>query len=178
MKEILLNTSYNIHPALLTYFPLVETTYVRFKGPMKTLHSNSICRYQRCATLQLSIRSCWFTHQLLKTTIWSSSTYKYGQGRLSSQNYSVRQSSKLFFLTSLFINQRLASIRFRVNSLKLVCVFFSQQMIAHQKLWKMHFISCKKFFLFFVFSSSPLFLPDCHCFRWWLKINLKGNDVT
>ena len=58
----------------------------------------------------------------------------------------------------------------------------SHQMIALQKLWKMLFISSKKLFSFlrylnFAFPSFPLFLPVNHCFRGWLKINLKVCDI-
>ena len=59
---------------------------------------------------------------------------------------------------------------------------FFHQMIALQKLRKMLFSSSKKLFSFsrysiFVFLSFPLFLPVGHCFRGWLKINLKVYDV-
>ena len=63
-------------------------------------------------------------------------------------------------------------------------IFISHQMIAPQKLWKMFFISSKKLSSFsrysnfcIVFPSSSLFLPVSHCFRGWLKINLKVYDV-
>ena len=60
--------------------------------------------------------------------------------------------------------------------------FIFHQMITRQKLWKMLFISSKKFFSFsrssilciFVF---PSFFPVTHCFTGWFKKNLKVFDV-
>ena len=61
-------------------------------------------------------------------------------------------------------------------------IFISHQMRALQKLWKMFFISSKKLFSFsrysnFCISIFPLFLPVSHCFRGWMKINVKFYDV-
>ena len=62
-------------------------------------------------------------------------------------------------------------------------IFIFHQMIVLQKLWKIFFISSKKIFSFlrysnfFLFLSSPLFLPVSHCFRGCSKINLKVYDV-
>ena len=72
--------------------------------------------------------------------------------------------------------------------LKLVSTIFYQVIVSHQiilfltlqKLWKMFFISSKNLFSFLRCSnylSSPLFIPVRHCFRGWLKINLKVCDV-
>ena len=74
------------------------------------------------------------------------------------------------------------------NNLKLAAAIFYQififnQMIALQKLWKMFFLfHLKSYFRsrdiqFFVFPSSPLFLPVSHCVRVCLKINLKVYDI-
>ena len=63
------------------------------------------------------------------------------------------------------------------------CYFlFFHQMIALQKLWKSLLFHLKSSFRswdiqFFVFPFSRLFLPVSHCFRKWLKINLKVYDV-
>ena len=55
-------------------------------------------------------------------------------------------------------------------------IFVFHQMIAHQKLWKFLFHLKSSFrsrdIQFFLFLSSPLFLPVSHCFRAWSKINL------
>ena len=51
-------------------------------------------------------------------------------------------------------------------------IFIYYQMIALQKYEK-----CFLFHLFFVFLSSPLFLPVSHCFRGWSKKNLKVYDT-
>ena len=61
-------------------------------------------------------------------------------------------------------------------------IFIFHQMITLQKLWNMFFISSLKLFSFsrysfFLFLSSPLFLPVSHCFRGWSKINRKVCDV-
>ena len=61
-------------------------------------------------------------------------------------------------------------------------IFFSDRMIALQKLRKMFFISSKKLFLFsrysdFCISVFSSFSPVSHCFRGWSKINLKVYDV-
>ena len=71
--------------------------------------------------------------------------------------------------------------------LKLVCAVFYQivifpQIIALQKLWKMFFISPKKFFSFSRYSKFcifvfPSFFPVSHCFRGWFEKNLKVYDV-
>ena len=71
--------------------------------------------------------------------------------------------------------------------LKLVSAIFYQififnQMIALEKLWKICFISSKKLFLFLRYSNFcifvfPSFFPVSHCFRSWLKKNLKVYDV-
>ena len=60
--------------------------------------------------------------------------------------------------------------------------FLSFFYFALQKLWKIFFIYLKSSFHFwdiqvFMFMSSPLFLPVCHCFRGWSKINLKVYDI-
>ena len=62
-------------------------------------------------------------------------------------------------------------------------IFISHQMIALQKLKNIFLFHLKNSFRsrdiqIFVFLSSPLFLPVCHCFRGWSKINLKVYDVT
>ena len=59
---------------------------------------------------------------------------------------------------------------------------FFYQMIALEKLWKMFFISSKKLILFSRYSNFcvfvfPCFFPVSHCFRSWLKKNLKVYDV-
>ena len=66
-------------------------------------------------------------------------------------------------------------------------IFIFHQMIAHQKLWKMFFISSKKLFLLLRYSNFcmrysnfcmftfPSFFQVNHCFRVWFKKNL--NDV-
>ena len=36
---------------------------------------------------------------------------------------------------------------------------------------------CSRNIQIFVFSSSPLFFPVCHCFRGWSKKNLEAYDI-
>ena len=57
-------------------------------------------------------------------------------------------------------------------------IFISHQMIALQKLLKMFLFHSKSSFhsrdiQIFVFPSSTLFPPVSHCFKAWLKTNLK-----
>ena len=76
---------------------------------------------------------------------------------------------------------------FRQCNLNLVSAIFYQififhQMIAFTKLWKMFFISSKKFFSCLRYSNFciflfPFFFPVSHCFRGWSKKNLKIYDV-
>ena len=61
-------------------------------------------------------------------------------------------------------------------------IFISQRMIVLQKLWKMFLFHPKSSFRsrdiqMFLFPSSPIFPPVSHCFKGWLKINLKVYDV-
>ena len=61
-------------------------------------------------------------------------------------------------------------------------IFFSHQMIALQKLWKMFIISSKKLFSFsrysdFCISIFPSFSTCQPFFRGWSKINLKVFDI-
>ena len=63
-------------------------------------------------------------------------------------------------------------------------IFVSHQMVALQNLWKMFFISSKKFFSFSRYSNLCIFVfPSfffssvSHCFRGWSKKNLKVYDV-
>ena len=60
---------------------------------------------------------------------------------------------------------------------------FFRQMIVLQKLRKMLLISSKKLFSFsrysnFCISVLSFFPPVGHCFRGWLKINLKVYDIV
>ena len=60
--------------------------------------------------------------------------------------------------------------------------FIFHQMIAlnnYQKSFLFHLKSsfCSRAIQIFVFPSSPLFFPAGHCFRRWLKINLKVYNV-
>ena len=60
---------------------------------------------------------------------------------------------------------------------------FLRQMIVLQKLRKMLLISSKKLFSFsrysnFCISVLSFFPPVGHCFRGWLKINLKVYDIV
>ena len=64
-----------------------------------------------------------------------------------------------------------ASVRYFLSNF-----YFSPQMIALQKLWKMFFISSKKLFLFSRYSNFcififPSFFPVSHCFRGLFKKN-------
>ena len=61
-------------------------------------------------------------------------------------------------------------------------IFIFHQMITLQILWKMLFISSKKFFSFSRYSNFcifvfPLFFPVSHCLRGWSKKNPKIYDV-
>ena len=70
-------------------------------------------------------------------------------------------------------------------SLLKTCVhyfLFFHHMIALEKLWKMFLFHLKssvhvRDIPIFVFRCYPLFLPVGHCFRGWLKINLKFYGV-
>ena len=72
-------------------------------------------------------------------------------------------------------------------SLKLVSAILYQVFISHQmtslKKYEKWLLFCLKSSFrsrdiqFFVFLSSPLFLPVSHCFRGWWKINLKVCDI-
>ena len=89
-------------------------------------------------------------------------------------------------------SQKIESIKwFRIDQsndmLKLVSAIFFFFFFTKWQPFK----NCEKCFLFhlkcsfrsrdiqlFVFPSSPVFLLVSHCFRWWIKINLKVYDVT
>ena len=79
-------------------------------------------------------------------------------------------------------------VQFLETLLKACVCYFHQIFIFFTKLYP--FKNFKKCFLFhlkssfhsrdiqfFVFLSFPLFVPVSHCFRGWLKINLKVHDV-
>ena len=87
----------------------------------------------------------------------------------------------------LFFQMLQLSLSFVQHSLKLVSAIFYQiftfyQMIAFQKLIKSVLLHLKSYFRsediqIFVFSAFPLFFPVSHCFRGWIKRNLKVYDV-
>ena len=72
-------------------------------------------------------------------------------------------------------------------SLKLVSAILYQIFISHQmtslkkyEKWLLFYLKSSfrsRDIQFFVFLSSPLFLPVSHCFRGWWKINLKVCDI-
>ena len=72
--------------------------------------------------------------------------------------------------------------RLKLVSTTFYQIFIFHQMMALQKLWKMLFVSSKKLFSSFGYSSFCIFvLPSfflCQpCLRGWSKKNLKINDV-
>ena len=99
----------------------------------------------------------------------------------------------IFFLLTtgkqvvLFFQMLQLSLIFVQHTLNLVSAIFYQiftfyQMIALQKLWKMFDFILKaifvlKIFKFLYFRLSLFFFAIIHCFRGWIKRNLKVYDV-